>query len=1760
MEVANKKKISVDLRKTKTLSVPFFYQNDTNIIEFEVLDKYEPADLSNVFNILVNFERNDGKVISRTVTAEGNIITYPLSSSEMKLAGTHELVLQFYSNDDRLTTVRLKVTIKETIEPASETPTEEEVSLMQQLIVDVTDLKGEISAVLDDVNMVLEDVDTALDEVNIAVAEVDGLILNFVHMGEYDETITYEERNVVTYEGSSYMCVTSCAGVLPTEVSHWKLVAAKGQDGEGLVASVNGQTGEVVLTASDIGAVPTDLLGVANGIALLNENGQVVDAFGELITGTVTSVNGKTGAVVLNYEDIGDYPAEHITETADKQFTSSQEKEKWNDTYAKSETYSQSEVDTILTDYAQTSDLSGMVTTDQLAEYVTFDELSSYAADDEVLTKTNTTPYTPTSDYHPATKKYVDDQGYLTADDVSAVAISGSYGDLLDKPTIPEYQVATTETIGLVKVDGSTVTVDSDGTIHAVGGGGLGTSDYNGLSNKPSINGVVLTSNKSSDDLGLASASHSHDDATATDSGFMSAADKSKLTAIEENAQANVQADWNEEDTSSDAYIQNKPTSFPPSAHVHSIADVTDLQATLDNKANTSDLAAVAISGDYNDLLNLPTVTDGKEVELRATTDYIQWRYVGDEAWTNLIAVSSLKGADGQSGADGTDGREIQLQVSSTHIQWKYTDDQTWTNLIALADLKGEKGDTGESGATFTPSVSDDGLLSWTNDKSLPNPSSVNIKGQTGASGDDGREVELQVTTTHIQWRYVGDTVWINLIALSELKGADGTGVTILGSYDSVEELTQAHPTGAAGDSYLVDGDLYVWDGNTWKNVGNIQGAPGIDGTDGREIELQSSSTHLQWRYVGSSSWTNLIALDDLKGADGQDGTFDETTSFPSLTTENKTVLGAINELDSSKADVSDIPSDYVSYSTQTLTDNQKAQARSNIGAGTSSFNGSYENLTNVPTSFPPSSHTHDMSDVNGLATALEGKSNTGHTHAIADITNLQSSLNEKANSSELTTHTNNADIHVTATDKTNWNAKSNFSGEYDDLTGKPTIPSKTSELTNDSGFLTSYTETDPTVPSHVKNITSENISSWNAKSDFSGSYEDLTDIPSSFAPSSHTHTMSEITDLSIPSKTSDLTNDSGFLTSYTETDPTVPAWAKAENKPSYNYSEIDGTPNLSTVATSGSYTDLENKPSIPAATSDLTNDSGYITNAVADLTNYYLKSETYTKTEVGNLISAIHQMNILVVDSLPTSSISTTTIYLVPKTASQTNNVYDEYIYVNSAWEKIGDTEINLSNYVTQTSLNTTLADYVESSDLSTVATSGSYNDLTDTPTLFSGSYNDLTDIPTTFTPSSHTHAMSDVDGLSNALEGKASSSDLQSHAEDTDIHVSTSEKAAWNAKANGTDLTAHTSNADIHVTVADKSNWNAKSDFSGSYEDLTDKPTIPDAYTLPTASATVLGGVKVGSGLDIADGALSVADHTHTVSEITDLVIPTKVSDLTNDSGFITNTVNNLTNYYTSSNTYTKTEVNNLIGAISQMNLEVVQTLPTSNISATTIYLVPKVTGDTNNIYDEYVYINNNWELIGDTQADLTNYVTTTSLNTALESYVESTDLATVATSGSYDDLSNKPSIPSDYVSYVSQTLSDAQKTQARSNIGAGTSSFSGSYEDLADVPSSFIPSTHTHDISDVTNLQSVLDGKASTATTVAGKALSSNVTIAQNDLSDTVITSVSEGQIIRHNGTNFVNADLSTANVLSTNKMTAEDVNTLWGSTEANPYSVS
>ena len=104
-----------------------------------------------------------------------------------------------------------------------------------------------------------------------------------------------------------------------------------------------------------------------------------------------------------------------------------------------------------------------------------------------------------------------------------------------------------------------------------------------------------------------------------------------------------------------------------------------------------------------------------------------------------------------------------------------------------------------------------------------------------------------------------------------------------------------------------------------------------------------------------------------------------------------------------------------------------------------------------------------------------------------------------------------------------------------------------------------------------------------------------------------------------------------------------------------------------------------------------------------------------------------------------------------------------------------------------------------------------------------------------------------------------------------------------------------------------------------------------------------------------------------------------------------------------------YVDTSITTAISGITGVEFEVVQTLPATG-DAGTIYLVPNQ-GTTPNIYDEYIYVNNTFEKIGTTEIDLSNYVTTTDLNTALANYTTTANLATVATTGDYNDLTNTP-----------------------------------------------------------------------------------------------------------------------------------------------------
>lgn len=137
----------------------------------------------------------------------------------------------------------------------------------------------------------------------------------------------------------------------------------------------------------------------------------------------------------------------------------------------------------------------------------------------------------------------------------------------------------------------------------------------------------------------------------------------------------------------------------------------------------------------------------------------------------------------------------------------------------------------------------------------------------------------------------------------------------------------------------------------------------------------------------------------------------------------------------------------------------------------------------------------------------------------------------------------------------------------------------------------------------------------------------------------------------------------------------------------------------------------------IPSKLSELVNDEGFIKNTVSNLANYYLKSETYARTEtytqeevqalIADAVSKVSgKLNILVVDALPTSDISTTTFYLVPKETAQEKNLYDEYINTDGTtdgWEFIGgvSTSIDLSDYYKKSEVDALLEGKMNKADI---------------------------------------------------------------------------------------------------------------------------------------------------------------------------------------------------------------------------------------------------------------------------------------------------------------------------------------------------------------------------------------------------------------------------------------------------------------------------
>lgn len=176
----------------------------------------------------------------------------------------------------------------------------------------------------------------------------------------------------------------------------------------------------------------------------------------------------------------------------------------------------------------------------------------------------------------------------------------------------------------------------------------------------------------------------------------------------------------------------------------------------------------------------------------------------------------------------------------------------------------------------------------------------------------------------------------------------------------------------------------------------------------------------------------------------------------------------------------------------------------------------------------------------------------------------------------------------------------SSFDGSYNSLSDKPTIPTQTSQLENNSGFITGAD-----IPSKVSEL--ENDSGYITGADIPTKTSEL-ENDSGFITNAALGDYAKTAD--IPTKVSQLINDFGFVDATGAKDAAPvqsvdgSTGAVATNAVKTTAQSLTATQKAQartnigagTSSFSGSYDDLEDKPTIPTKTSELNNDSGYIT------------------------------------------------------------------------------------------------------------------------------------------------------------------------------------------------------------------------------------------------------------------------------------------------------------------------------------------------------------------------------------------------------------------------------------------------------------------------------------------------------------------------------------------------------------------------------------
>lgn len=364
----------------------------------------------------------------------------------------------------------------------------------------------------------------------------------------------------------------------------------------------------------------------------------------------------------------------------------------------------------------------------------------------------------------------------------------------------------------------------------------------------------------------------------------------------------------------------------------------------------------------------------------------------------------------------------------------------------------------------------------------------------------------------------------------------------------------------------------------------------------------------------------------------------------------------------------------------------------------------------------------------------------------------------------------------------------------------------------------------------------------------------------------------------------------------------------------------------------------------LPKNLSAFSNDMGFIDNTVNNLINYYKKSETYTKTEIDQKLSA--KWDSKFVDKLPTEDISTTTIYFLKRkkeqgTTQYESDVYDEYIYTGT-WELIGNTYVDLTDYYRKNEVEEVIDNKV------LVET----NNRLISENEIKGNIDNV-----------NNYAKSIENNLNSEISTRQNN-DLLHDTKINEVESNLNSEISRATDAENT-LSNRCDTYDSHIANIDNPHSvTAEQIGLGNVTNVSTTSTItPDSEKNISSGAVY---TALSNKVDKVSGK-GLSDQNFTLAEKTKLAGLKNYNDtsISNRVTVTENAIKTLNGNSSVSGSVDK-KIADAIAGVTQLDFKIVSKLPSTGLKGT-IYLIRGTGTETTQQYDEYIWVDGKWEKLG-------------------------------------------------------------------------------------------------------------------------------------------------------------------------------------------------